>query len=172
MEPRMEAVPNREHSVAEDIEKESEKEPWFSQGLRFKCTGCGKCCTGSPGYVFLSQDDFQGLADHLALSTEEFAARYTYQIDDKISLIDRPSSSECIFLKDNQCSVYEARPVQCRTFPWWIHLIESPDDWKRRESGVKGSTIPDAPIVPSLHIQQQCFTYLDNLLEQNFSLFP
>lgn len=147
-------------------------EPWFSQGLRFKCTGCGKCCTGSPGYVFLSKPDLEALSSHFSLAQEEFAARYTYQVDERISLLDRPGSSECIFLKDNQCSVYEARPIQCRTFPWWIHFLESKEDWLEAGTRCEGVEHPDAPIVPALEIMTACGTYLDNLLEQNFSLSP
>ena len=150
--------------------EQSVQEPWFSQGLRFKCTGCGKCCTGSPGYVFLSSSDLQRLASHLSLSVEEFSANYTYKIDDKLSLIDSPGTPNCVFLKDNRCSVYEARPIQCRTFPWWIHLLETRSDWENAGERCEGIEHPDAPLIPSLDIQQQCFTYLDNLLEQNFSL--
>src|SRR5277367_5345836 len=95
------------------MDTEVAAEPWFSDGLRFKCTGCGKCCTGSPGYVFLSIRDIEQLADHFSLSVEVFSANYTYRVDDRISLIDKPLSHDCVFLKDNQCTVYEARPVQC-----------------------------------------------------------
>lgn len=112
----------------------------------------------------------QRLAKHLGLSEEEFALRYTYRVDDRISLFDKPNVPECIFLKENQCSVYEARPTQCRTFPWWIHFLETPADWEEAANRCEGVNHPDAPIVPSLYIEQQCFSYLDNLLEQNFSL--
>ncbi len=164
MEEPMGTLSKREDGMAEEVEK-----PWFSEGLRFKCTGCGKCCTGSPGYVFLSPADLYRLAEHFSLSPEEFAANYTYKVDDKISLIDRPGTAECVFLKENQCSVYEARPTQCRTFPWWIHFLQTREDWEEAGKRCEGIEHPDAPLVPSLHIQQQCLTYLDNLLEQNFS---
>lgn len=164
MEQPVGTVSKGEDGMAEDVEK-----PWFSQGLRFKCTGCGKCCTGSPGYVFLSPADLLRLAEHFSLSSEEFAANYTYKVDDKISLIDRPGTSACIFLKENQCSVYEARPTQCRTFPWWIHHLQTRQDWEEAGKRCEGIEHPDAPLVPPLHIQEQCLTYLDNLLEQNFS---
>lgn len=155
-----------------EIELEQEELPWFSEGLRFKCTGCGKCCTGSPGYVFLSPSDFERLADHHSLSHEEFAANYTYKVDDKISLIDRPGSGDCVFLKDKKCTVYEARPTQCRTFPWWIHFLKERSDWEDAKTRCEGIEHPDAPVVPSLIIQEQCLTYLDNIIEQNFSLSP
>lgn len=29
----------------------------------------------------------------------------------------------CPFLKEGKCSVYEARPTQCRTFPFWPELM-------------------------------------------------
>ena len=143
--------------------------PWFSEGLKFKCTGCGKCCTGSPGYVFLSHTDCDKLATHLSLSDEEFLAKYTYPVDEKISLLDKPGSDHCIFLVNNQCSVYEARPQQCRTFPWWVYLVQDQESWERAGAHCEGINHPDAPIVPALKIQEQCLTYLDNLLEQNFS---
>jgi Fe-S-cluster containining protein len=146
-----------------------EIKPWFSEGLRFKCTGCGKCCTGSPGYVYLSQLDLDRLASHFSLSPEEFTEKYTYQVDSKLSLIDQPGSDACIFLKDNKCTAYEARPTQCRTFPWWIYFLESKADWEKAGERCEGINHPDAGVVPSLTIQQQCLTYLDNLLEQNFS---
>ncbi len=154
--------------MAENVE---ETEPWFSQGLRFQCTECGKCCTGSPGgYVFLSPSDIERLSHHFSVSVEEFSTNYTYTVDHKISLIDFPNSHDCIFLKEKKCTVYEARPIQCRTFPWWIHMLHDRNDWEEAGKHCEGINHPDAPLIPTLHIQQQCLTYLDNLLEQNFSL--
>jgi Fe-S-cluster containining protein len=153
-----------------DEVEESVKEPWFSEGLRFKCTGCGKCCTGSPGYVYLSSSDFDRLSTHLDLSREEFAKKYTRLVEDQYALLDRPSSHDCVFLKNNQCTVYESRPTQCRTFPWWVYHLREPADWEEAAGRCEGINHPDAPIVPSLVIQEQCMTYLDNLLDQNFTL--
>ncbi len=144
--------------------------PWFDEGLRFKCTGCGKCCTGAPGYVFLSEPDIKKLSTHFNLSVEDFCRQYTRLVDGKSALLDRPGSEDCLFLKNKQCTVYEARPTQCRTFPWWIHNIEDPEGWESAATRCEGINHPDAPIVPSLVIQEQCLTYLDNLLEMNFSL--
>ncbi len=144
--------------------------PWFDEGLRFKCTGCGKCCTGSPGYVYLSKPDLENLAAHFSLSEEEFLQKYTRYIDGQYALLDEPKTYDCIFLKEKRCTVYEARPVQCRTFPWWIHHLREPEDWKEAALRCEGIDHPDAPIVPSLKIQEECLTYLDNLLAQNFDL--
>ena len=149
---------------------EIEQKPWFSEGLRFKCTGCGGCCTGSPGYVFLSETDRNRLSTHLNLSVDDFEKKYTRRIDGIHALLDREGSADCIFLKENKCSVYDGRPTQCRTFPWWIQHLREPSDWEEAKERCEGINHPDAPIVPSVHIEEQCLTYVDNLLEQNFSL--
>jgi uncharacterized protein len=143
-------------------------EPWFKEGLRFTCTGCGECCTGAPGYVYLSVRDLSQLAMHMNCSEEEFKKRYTRIVDDQLCLIDAPRSADCIFLKENRCSVYEARPVQCRTFPWWLHNLQSPRNWKDAARRCEGINHPDAPLVSAENIAKQCASYLDNLIEQNF----
>ena len=35
---------------------------WFKKGLRFECTGCGDCCTGAPGFVWVNSEEIRGLA--------------------------------------------------------------------------------------------------------------
>jgi len=153
-----------------NTEVETTEEPWFDAGLRFKCTGCGKCCTGSPGYVYLSGTDMENLASHFKLSLEDFTRKYARFLGEQYALIDKVGSHDCIFLKDNKCSVYEARPIQCKTFPWWLSSLETPEHWKDAAERCEGINHPDAPLVPSLHIQTECMTYVENLLHQNFGL--
>jgi hypothetical protein len=141
--------------------------PWFKKGLRFKCTGCGKCCTGSDGYVFLSPQDIEIMASHFQLSTEKFIDRYTRIVDSQICLLDSPESDKCIFLKDNRCFAYAARPVQCRTFPWWLHNLDHPESWQCAASHCEGINHPDAPIVDGNSIAIACMEYIDNLVDQN-----
>ena len=86
-----------------------EASPWFGEGLRFTCTGCGKCCTGSAGAVYLSDDDVERLCGFLGLSRDAFLARYTRSRDGKRALVDKASSDECVFLSGTACSVYDAR---------------------------------------------------------------
>jgi uncharacterized protein len=149
---------------------ETTVEPWFSEGLRFKCTGCGKCCTGSPGYVYLSEQDLHRLSAHFEMTPQQFAQKYTRLVEGQYALLDDPGSYDCVFLKNNQCTAYEARPTQCRTFPWWVYNLRDSDDWVEAGKRCEGINHPDAPIVPSLVIQEQCMTYLDNLLDQNFTV--
>lgn len=146
---------------------ETLKNPWFKDGLRFSCTGCGRCCTGSPGYVYLSPRDLSHLAEHQGCSDEEFKKKFTRVVDDQICLIDTPGSADCYFLKNNRCSVYEARPVQCRTFPWWTHHLQTPKRWKEAAKHCEGIN-SKASLVSVEEITTECMSYLDNLIEQNF----
>lgn len=163
----MEVAPNERDRMDEIA---PQNEPWFHAGLRFKCTGCGRCCTGSPGYAFLSELDMERLSAHFSLSVQEFAKKYTRLVEGLYALLEKPTFGDCIFLENNRCTVYEVRPIQCQTFPWWIHNLRDPEDWKEASEKCEGINHPDAPIVSSLEIQQQCLTYLDSLLTQNFTL--
>ena len=60
---------------------------WYKKGLRFKCTGCGKCCTGSPGYVWVSDDEVSVMAEKLDTSVKEFLKSYTHLVGDGLSLL-------------------------------------------------------------------------------------
>jgi hypothetical protein len=39
-----------------------DEHPWYKDGLRFTCTGCGDCCTGAPGYVWVNKEEIEALA--------------------------------------------------------------------------------------------------------------
>lgn len=84
----------------------------------FKCTGCGTCCRWS-GSVLLTDEDITALAQRTGLTEEEFIDRHTRLAPHRIGLAlrDAPDGA-CLFLEGSRCSVYEARPEQCRTFPF------------------------------------------------------
>ncbi len=97
-------------------------------GLRFECTLCGECCTarGEYAYVYLNADEARALADELGLGLAEFKRRYTEKDEYGWTQL-RFESESCVFLEPGtkRCTVYAARPVQCRTFPFWRDLVES-----------------------------------------------
>jgi len=102
-------------------------EPWYREGLEFTCTQCGDCCTGKPGYVWVTRKEVEALASFLKLSSDEFRRRYVRQVGRRYSLVEK-SNSDCIFY-DKGCTVYPARPVQCRTFPFWSENLKSRSAW-------------------------------------------
>lgn len=126
---------------------------WYKNGLRFACTECGGCCSGAPGYVWLEQEDIERLAKKLSLSTEEFLKRYTRKIGHRYSLIETSPNYDCIFLRDNRCHVYDSRPKQCRTFPWWKENIDSKESWEEAKKRCEGIDHPDAPLISADEIE-------------------
>ena len=46
-----------------------------------------------------------------------------------VSLKER-SDYDCIFLTEKGCAIYNARPLQCRTYPFWKGIADSPESWK------------------------------------------
>lgn len=100
-------------------------QPWYREGLAFECTRCGACCTGAPGFVWVDDAEIAQLADHCGLTVPKFLKRYVRQVGGRLSLIERPGG-DCIFWERGAgCTVYPARPVQCRAWPFWPDSLES-----------------------------------------------
>jgi uncharacterized protein len=106
-------------------------EPWYKDGLRFECTQCGDCCTGAPGFVWVNQEEIDALAAKIGLGVDEFEKKYVRKIGIRRSLVEFPNG-DCVFFdtEKRNCSVYEARPRQCRTWPWWNSNLQSEKAWK------------------------------------------
>ncbi|MGC8638897.1 MAG: YkgJ family cysteine cluster protein [Isosphaeraceae bacterium] len=113
--------------------------PWYRDGLAFSCTRCGACCTGGPGYVWVTLDEIEKLARHRGEKLEEFSKRFVRRVGDRWSLIERPGG-DCIFWDAQAgCTVYPARPIQCRTWPFWPENVETTEDWQRTTQVCPGS---------------------------------
>lgn len=104
--------------------------PWYADGLRFKCTGCGDCCTGGPGYVWVTQAEIDALATRLEMTPAAFERQYVRKVGVRRSLKER-KNYDCVFLDaERRCTVYEDRPLQCRTWPFWNSNLKSPEAWQ------------------------------------------
>ncbi len=106
-------------------------DPWYRDGLGFACTQCGDCCTGAPGYVWVDPDEIARLAEHRGETLEQFSKRFVRRVGNRYSLVEKPGG-DCIFWsREAGCTVYPARPVQCRTWPFWPENIADRESWGR-----------------------------------------
>lgn len=130
------------------------QEPWYHEGLNFKCTGCGQCCTGAPGYVWVTEQDIIAMANYLNLSLDEFSNRYIRIVNGKYSLREVGLHNDCVFLENKKCRLYDVRPKQCRTFPFWPKLLKSKEEWEKAAKYCEGIS-KEAPLVTLSEISRQ-----------------
>ncbi len=142
------------------MSKQTEKKEWWHDGVQFSCQGSGKCCVshGEFGFVYMTLADRKRMAKSLQMSTSVFTKKYCRKSDGFYHLIDGANQA-CIFLKNKSCSVYEGRPTQCRTWPFWPEVMGA-KTWKNEVAkfcpGVgKGKTWSKQEIEKALQDQQK-----------------
>jgi Fe-S-cluster containining protein len=119
---------------------ESNDTTWYADGLSFECTQCGNCCTGPPGYVWFDDAEARTIADRLGLSEEQFRDKYAHVAHGRWTLNEVWNSKvdgyDCVFLERDPdtgkalCSIYQDRPTQCRTWPFWPSNLRSRRNWR------------------------------------------
>ena len=109
------------------------------QKLRFKCTECGACCTGTEDYhVFIDESQAEKIRVFLDLSEAWFRRRYLATVDEMPVLQSR-DDGRCILLdRHGRCRVYPVRPVQCQTYPFWPELIKTAKAWRQESYRCEG----------------------------------
>jgi len=70
------------------------------------CLTCGWCCQGEN--IFLSADERKRLG---------------------INRVKRTEDGSCQFYKNNRCSIYRSRPIECHIFPLDIVEIKGKPNW-------------------------------------------
>lgn len=108
----------------------SDGEVWYKEGLQFQCSQCGDCCTGAPGYVWVNNAEIAALAQELGMEVEQFERDYVRRIGIRKSLKEH-RNGDCYLFDGTtrKCTVYQSRPRQCRTWPFWDSNIRTPEAW-------------------------------------------
>jgi uncharacterized protein len=121
----------------------AKKEPWFAKdGLKFTCSQCGDCCSGAPGFVWVNQEEINAMAVKVNVPVDEFEEKYVRKVGARRSLVEY-ENGDCVFLdtKTRGCTLYNERPRQCKTWPFWNSNIESPEAWKETCEVCPGSGV-------------------------------
>ncbi|CAM4057224.1 YkgJ family cysteine cluster protein [Campylobacter armoricus] len=105
------------------------------------CQRCqGKCCTGESGYIFANQDELYKIANFLNLSFEEFQKQYLIKVGFKYSFKEAKYEDgyRCIFFDTmyKKCLIYQYRPKQCKTFPFWEYFKTHKEELQKECIGV------------------------------------
>lgn len=102
----------------------------------FHSTACNlcdaRCCRGPKGYIWITKSRAIEIAESLNMTFDRFSAHYLRLVCGSLSLREvyvAPHEYACIALdqKTNQCTIYEHRPEQCRSFPFWPEHQETPE---------------------------------------------
>jgi len=102
--------------------------------FHYNCSTCGDCCRNVKDSVMVESLDLYRLARFFSIEMSDVILKYTdiaylawgFPV---FMLKTKPHRDTCIFLKSSLCSVYEARPRTCRTYPLGV----GPDDEKPGE---------------------------------------
>jgi Fe-S-cluster containining protein len=142
----------------------SSSQAWYADGLRFECTSCGNCCTGPPGWVWFTPEEGKAMAKKLGIDEPTFYERYARKVRRRYSLEERKTEHgfDCIFLDRTTvpgkalCGVYDARPAQCRTWPFWPENIKTPRRWAAAKKHTPCPGMDTGPVIPveQIHIQR------------------
>lgn len=105
------------------------------------CESCqGRCCTGESGYIYVNKTEIEKISELLDIEISEFASTYLFKKGYKYSIkeIKHNDSYECVFYdrESNGCKIYEARPLQCKTFPFWDYYKTRVDELKLECPGI------------------------------------
>lgn len=114
---------------------------WFAAGLRFECTACGDCCRRE-GDVFVSPDEAAAIVRYVhgeGATVAAFCGELWTEDYDGTLRIEVGAGETCPFLgTDGRCQVHAVKPAQCRTYPFWSEIVESPMSWRAERRYCEG----------------------------------
>lgn len=103
---------------------------WEESGLNFSCTGCGRCCGGEPGDIWVTQEERKKISEELQMDEIAFRQQCLRRIDGRCSIKEK-ENYDCLFLdaEARRCKIYKVRPLQCRLFPFWPSMLTDKRIW-------------------------------------------
>ncbi|NLK45138.1 MAG: YkgJ family cysteine cluster protein [Treponema sp.] len=106
--------------------------PFYINGLNFSCKKCSCCCRGEAGFVYLSRNDLANFLAELNMEENFFIEKYCrwvpYYDGNEVLCLKEKDNFDCIFW-ENGCVVYNARPLQCSSYPFWDFLLKDKKSW-------------------------------------------
>ena len=104
---------------------------------KFQCQGTGNCCI-APGYVYVTNNDIDNMANILNVSKKTFMDYFVITKNGYLLIASPTHRSRCFLSADNQCTVYEGRPLACQTYPNWDVIWATDETLLKEASHCKG----------------------------------
>jgi Fe-S-cluster containining protein len=98
----------------------------YPKNIRWQCTRCARCC-GDVGNrerrIVMLPSEVTEICEYSGLKEEEFSDSQSENGPYEASM--KKSKGKCVFLEDNNCRIYDARPLVCRFYPVWLSKNDS-----------------------------------------------
>lgn len=106
------------------------------------CETCeGKCCRGESGFIWVDSHELHAIALLLGMNDIDFMQKYIHRIGNRLSLNERTVGRQtvCVFfdMEERKCTIYSARPNQCRRFPFWEYYRERGEELMKECPGIR-----------------------------------
>jgi len=88
--------------------------------ISFNCNKCGLCCgdtSKKTRHVLLLKSDAQKIKEHIKQPIKQFAHKIQGKAPYIFEMRKNPTDGKCVFLRNNQCTIYEHRPLICKFYP-------------------------------------------------------
>jgi Fe-S-cluster containining protein len=93
----------------------------YPENVRFFCTKCGICCRNTHEkfrHILLMRTEAEEIAKTLKKPVSEFAEKVKAKAPYVYEMRKIAEGGACVFLKENQCTIYAKRPLICRFYPF------------------------------------------------------
>ena len=98
----------------------------YPVNILFDCNRCGLCCGDTKQktrHILLLEAEAKKIASHTSRLIADFSGEikkfpYVYEMK-------KTGEGKCVYLKDNQCSIYPFRPLICRFYPFELKFDET-----------------------------------------------
>jgi len=103
----------------------------YPTNMLFHCSKCGLCCGDTkqkPRCILLLESEANDISNLTHQPKQHFAtevrnkAPYLYEMK-------KNSQGICLFLEDNNCAIYEHRPLICRFYPFELKFSQDKENY-------------------------------------------
>ena len=80
--------------------------------IKMKCTQCGTCC--KLFLINLNKEEYE--SGNYETELNEKGLEFNKAVQVGANILKQKKNGECIYLKNNKCSIHKTRPQVCREF--------------------------------------------------------